>query len=165
LNDQCIGDVLPPLPAPAPFNRSHNRYLSFAPNNPGVSAAFLVNKLTAPTGSCWVQAPVPAGTADQFTAKCEATPVFRIWSEPVLHLGDCEIVPVADYHISATGDGAVFTPPLAIGTTPLPSLNLKQWGDTVGLNNGIEWTPPDQFTNVNDVLAILHFITVQPIRA
>lgn len=159
INDMCDGAISPPTQAPAPFNRAHNRYLSFAPNNPGVSAAFRVRKLTAPTGTCWVQAPVPAGPADQFTAKCDVAPVFRIWNEPVVHVGDCEIIPVADYEIAATAEGLVFSSSLAIGTTPLPALNSKLWGDTVGINNGVEWTPPNQLTNVNDVLAILHFIT------
>ena len=166
-----VYDMAPvsPLAAPAPHDRSKNRYLSFTPNNPGISAAFRVQKTTAPTGSCWVQTPVQTASGvpaqnDQYTAKCGTAPVFRVWSEPVVHVGDCTIIPVADYEISATTDGAVFTSPLPLSTILLPSLNTKQWGDNVGVNNGTEWTPPNQFTNVNDVLSLLAIISGAVIR-
>ena len=153
----------PPTIAPVPYDRRKNRYISFAPNNPGQSVAFRVNKTTAPTGSCWVQTPVPSGN-EQYTAKCNATPVFRVWTEPVLLVGDCEIIPVAGYDIAATSDGSAFSPSLTVGTILLPALNSKLWGDTVGINNGSEWTPPNQFTNVNDVLGILAYISNAAIR-
>lgn len=152
-----------PLPAAAPHDRPKNRYISFTPNNGANVVAFRVTKSTAPTGSCWVQSPVQSGF-DQYTARCDAAPVFRVWNEPVVHVGDCEIIPVADYDITTTADGSVFSPSLAIGTIPVPSLNAKLWGDLVGGNNGVEWTPPNQFTNVQDVLAILAFIGAAPIQ-
>lgn len=150
----------PPVTAAIPHNRPKNRYLSFNPNNSGCPTAFRVQKMTAPGGSCWIQVPVQTAGPDQYTAKCDATPVFRTWTEPVVHVGDCEIVPVATYRIHANGIGPIENPtPLAVQTSPLPALNGKLWGDAVGSNNGIEWTPPNQFTNVQDVLAILAYIT------
>jgi len=157
-NFVATSTLAPPVPAPAPFDRLKNRYISFNPNNGLNAVAFLVTKTSAPAGSCWVQAPVAAG-AHINTARCDANPVFRVWSEPVIHVGDCEIIPVADYQVSATSDGVAFSSALPIGTIPVPSLNSKLWGDTVGSNNGVEWTPPNQFTNVQDVLAIQAYIS------
>lgn len=163
--DACPGTFPnPPSPAPAPHDRPKNRYISFAPDS-SFLVGFRVQKTTVPSGSCWVQAPVQSGP-DQYTAKCDANPVFRIWTEPVVHVGDCEIIPVSTYNIFTNMPGPVEIPtPLVVQTIPLPSLNSKLWGDAVGSNNGVEWTPPNQFTNVQDVLAILSFITgaaIQP---
>ena len=150
--------TLTPSAASAPFDRPKNRYISFTPNNGADFVAFRVAKTTAPTGSCWVQTPVQAG-ANQYTATCGANPVFRVWTEPVVNVGDCEIIPVADYTIFANAPGPIENPtPLTVPTILLPALNGKQWGDTVGINNGMEWTPPNGFTNVNDVLGILAYI-------
>ena len=117
----------------------------------------------SPGGSCWVQAPVTTATADQYTAKCEPTPVFRVWNEPVIHVGDCEIIPVAEFQIAATTDGLVFTPPLVVGTIPLPAMNSKKWGDVSGQFTG-SWPPPDRFTNVNDLVAMQAYINNTPTR-
>ncbi len=46
----------------------------------------------------------------------------------------------------------------------LSALSNKLWGDLVGTNNDLDWTPPNQFTNVNDVLAILAYITNATIK-
>ena len=160
----ATGGVMPaPIAAEPPHDRRKNRYISFSPHSFDNTVAFRVTKTTAPTGSCWVQAPLQSGN-DQYTARCGATPVFRVWNEPVVHVGDCEIIPVAIYAIAATSDGSVFSSSLTVGTILLPTLNLKQWGDVCGINNGPEWTPPNQFTNVNDVLALLAFISNAAIR-
>ena len=153
----------PPALAPFPHNRAKNRYISFAPNNGAESVAFRVEKTLPNTGACYVQVPVQSG-ANQYTAKCDSTPVFRVWTEPVVHVGDCEIIPVASYEIRASRDGVAFTNPHPVNTIALPSLNNKLWGDVCGINNGTEWTPPNQFTNVNDVLALLAFISGAAIR-
>lgn len=154
--DLC--NIPEPQTAPAPHDRLKNRYLSFVPNGGGIPAAFRVDKLTAPTGNCWVSA--PDANAE---SRCVASPVFRVWSELLIHVGDCEISPVASYEIRATVDGLVFSTPLSLQTIMLPSLNGKFWGDLVGNNNGVEWTPPNQFANVQDVLAVLAYITGAPI--
>lgn len=154
-----------PSPAAAPYDRRMNRYVAFAPNNPGQLVAFRVQKTTAPAGSCWVQAPVTAPGVDQFTATCGANPVFRVWTEPVVLVGDCEIIPVADYLVFANGTGPVENPvPLAVGTILLPNVNAKLWGDNVGINNGVEWTAPNQLTNVQDILSLQAFISGAAIR-
>ncbi len=154
--DDC--ELVGPLPPPAPHDRRKNRYVSFTPGTL-LPTAIRVDKTTAPVGTCWAAAPDVLGSA-----KCVSAPVFRVWSEPVVHVGDCEITPVATYEIRATADGATFTGPLTVSTIPLPALNAKLWGDLVGTNNGLEWTPPNQFTNVNDVLAILAHISGAAIK-
>lgn len=143
----------PPTPNPAALEvdgMRKNRYVSFSPNNPGTVAAFRVNKITAPTGSCFVGMPDAQGRA-----ACVDSPVFRVWTEAVVHVGDCEIVPVANYEIRSTLDGTTFTPPLSVATIALPSNNNKLWGDVTGAFDGLSWPAPDAFSNVHDVLAVL----------
>ena len=159
-----IGPVEPPLTAPAPHDRTKNRYISFVPNNPGaLGVSFRVRGSSAVppviTDIGWVGAPDAQGNS-----QVVADPVTREWSEAVVHVGDCEIIPVAAYEIRGTMDGEAFTAPLTVSTIALPSLNNKLWGDVAGMNNGIEWTPPNQFTNVNDILAVLAYINGAAIK-
>lgn len=141
----------PPAVAPAPHDRKKNRYISFTPNNGAAPVRFQVTKLTAPTPGVigWVGNPDGNGIA-----KVEpAMPALRVWNEPVIHVGDCEIVPVAQYEIRAS-EGTGFSPPLLVSTIDLPS-GGKPWGDTVGSFTGTEWTPPNGIVSVNDYLAAL----------
>jgi len=149
-----LGAANTPLAASAPNNMQKNRYISFNPNNATTPVALQVTKTTAPSGACWVDAPDAMGNS-----KCVAAPVFRVWTESVSHVGDCEIMPVATYEVRASADGTVFSPPLALSTIPLPALNTKLWGDVAGINDGSQWTAPNQFTNVQDVVALLAYIT------
>ena len=144
-----------PLSAPGENGYRKNRYISFVPNSGNLSlAAFRVDKLTAPTGSCWVGAP----DAVHHNSGCCDEPLFRAWTETEIHVGDCEIMPVADYQVLTTYDGSIFSSALAVPTILLPSLNNKFWGDVAGVNNGSEWTAPNRFTNVQDVVAVLAYI-------
>ena len=149
--DDC--EVSPPLPAPSPHDWKKNRYVSFTPNSGSSSVAFRVDKLTAPTGSCWVSAPNGSGRAH-----CTAAATFRVWPETTVHVGDCEIGPVATYEVRGSSDGVAMTPPLTVSTIDLP-LAGKFWGDVAGVNAGASWTGPNQFTNVQDVVAVLSFIS------
>jgi len=123
-----------------------------------------------PGGDCWVQLPVQVISAvpaqnNHYTAECGPTPVFRQWTEPVVHVGDCEIIPASTYEIYANSEGPIENPiPLVIQTAWTPSLNSKLGGDIVGVNNGVEWTAPNQFSNVNDALAMLAIIASNAIR-
>lgn len=113
----------------------------------------------SPAHSCWVQTPAQSGL-DINTAKCDATPNFRVWTEPVVHVGDCEIIPNSDYTVFTNMAGPIEIPTgLAIKTAEVASLNTKVWADSVGSFNGVEWTAPNRFTNVQDVLGILSFIS------
>ena len=48
----------------------------------------------------------------------------------VVHVGDCEIVPVAAYDLQATEDGSSFSEPLEIETIAMPT--PKKWADVAG---------------------------------
>ena len=149
--DDC--EVSPPLAAAPPHDWRKNRYVSFNPNSGASLVAFRVDKTTSPTGSCWVGAPDGAGRS-----RCVGAPVFRVWSESTIHAGDCEIVPVATYEVRGSADGVAMTPPLTVPTIALPTAG-KFWGDVAGINAGLSWTPPNQFTNVQDVVAMLSYIS------
>jgi len=106
----------------------------------------------------WVDAPfisrcIPLDDcAGQWFANLTDTPTYRVWTEDTLHITDCQIVPVAMYDIRATVDGAGFSDPLTIGTIKKPQVH---YGDCVGSVVSGQYTPPDGFTNVNDVQAYL----------
>lgn len=148
-----------PVPALQQDNYTKNRYISFSPPGGAYLGAFRVEKTTLPTGGCWVGTPDANGNA-----RCGTAPVFRLWDEPVVSVGDCEIVPAATYTIRATADGAVFTDPLMVKTTPTPSSNNKLWGDVAGAISFGEWSQPDGFANVQDILAVLAYITSAAVK-
>jgi len=157
LCDACPFNPSIPCPSPPPGG-PYNRYIGFNPGNDPAVRAFRVDKLDSgslggPGGSCWVGVPNAAGNA-----KCVAAPVFRQWPEPTVFVGDCAIGPVAHYEIVATLEGVVFSAPFAVSTIAEPDLNLKKWGDVVGVFNGTQWTSPNRFTNVNDVQAVVVYI-------
>ena len=66
------------------------------------------------------------------TAHVVPDPVVRIWSEDVVHLGDCEIAPVHGYLLSATAapSGGPFSVALRVDTIARPE--GKFWADCVG---------------------------------
>ncbi len=135
-----------------------NRYISFEPNNAGV-VAFRVTKTGGPGAGGvlgWVAEP---GAVD--AAKIVATPVFRVWDEAVVHVGDCPVIPLASYEIEATTDGVVFSDPLPIVTISQPGAG-KFWGDTVGSFDGFEWSGPNGLVNANDFLAALQTFQLLP---
>lgn len=142
--------------APYPHDRLKNRYISFAPNNGSAVVAFRVHKpncgvLGGPGGDCWVGAPNAMGIC-----QCLSMPTYRAWPEPVIHVGDCEIVPVCYYQVDATSDGVVFSgAPLTLATIFQPT--PKYWGDICGSYNGTLWTPPNGIANINDISAVLAY--------
>ncbi|MBI4717761.1 MAG: hypothetical protein HY763_08165, partial [Planctomycetes bacterium] len=160
----------PPLAAFPPHDRAKNRYVSFVPNSPG-PVAFMIGKVTGTAGAGWVGTPNASGIAGVLPLM----PTPRNWPEPVVHVGDCPVVPDADYEIRATMDGITFSPALTVSTTPQPA--PKFWGDTVGdfqslcsvggtacgpvgsTCNGTGvcgmWTAPNGVVSVNDFLAAL----------
>lgn len=156
--------VQAPLVAPAPHDRVKNRYVSFTPSNSGLSVAYrvkIVDNMLDPAAighECWVGVPSAIGS-EVNTATCRNNPVYRVWTEPVVHVGDCEIIPKAIYEVSATENGVNFSTPLAVETATRVNFNGKNWGDTVGINNGVEWTPPNGFVSVQDVLSVISYIS------
>ncbi|MFQ5589892.1 MAG: M12 family metallo-peptidase [Phycisphaerae bacterium] len=95
-------------------------------------------------------------------ARIVSAPVLRVWHEQVLHVGDCEIVPVATYEVQATPDGVVFSEPLVVPTIGKP--DIRHYGDVAGIGTGDSpplpgFTPPNGVVNVTDVQA--YVLTVQ----
>ncbi len=109
-----------------------NRYLSFRPNNPTEAVAFRVDLVSSTTfPGCmfthkWVGAPDPLLGVSQVVD----TPIYRIWTEPVVQVADREIVPATTYEIRAipaacdTGDPGNYSTALALLT--------GIWGDVGG---------------------------------
>ncbi|MFQ5591170.1 MAG: hypothetical protein ACE5HE_08420 [Phycisphaerae bacterium] len=149
-----------PAAAPSPHDARKNRYVSFAPNNGPAAVAFAVELIAGPGAAGalgWVdqpEEPVPG----EYVARVVDTPAYRVWSEPVIHLGDCEIVPVATYGIRATADGVVFSDAMIIGTIRKPG--VRYYGDVVGAGTGDlpplpGFTGPNGVVNVTDVQAYI----------
>ena len=160
LNDNGIPDeceVEPATPPAPPHDTSKNRYLSFRPNNAGLSVAFQI-ELTASTffpGSVGVLG--WAGAPDENDVSLvTATPFFSDAWPPVLHLGDCEVVPAASYAVQPTCDGVVFADPLQVSTIaqPIPPPH-RWWADVVGAKVEASWSPPEGFVNTHDIQAAI----------
>lgn len=92
-------------------------------------------------------------TGSLYLSRVVNTPVYRVWAEDVIHVADCEIVPVATYTIQATEDGTTFLPAEQFRTIDKPL--GKHWGDVVGANTVDGWTPPNGIVNVNDIYAVI----------
>ncbi|UCE58964.1 MAG: S8 family serine peptidase [Phycisphaerales bacterium] len=111
--------------------------------------------------SCYGEDGTPNGNpcTGQYVSRVVHEPVFRRWIlEDVVHISDCEIVPVATYDLRLTKNEIIFSDPLPVGTI----LKAAPWhyGDTVGVGTGdlpplLGFTPPNQIVNVNDVTAYL----------
>lgn len=137
-----------------------NRYISFAPDNPGLSTAIqvtLASSMDFPDSvgaSWWVDTPDADGAAG-----LSPTPVYRSWDEPMLHVGDCRIVPAASYEVrsiiegSPESDPSSYSPVAVVDTSPRPVGRF--WGDCVGPFTGSQWDPPDGEVTFGDVQAAI----------
>ncbi|UCE61485.1 MAG: hypothetical protein JSU63_06995, partial [Phycisphaerales bacterium] len=166
-----IALVGPPAIPESPHGGKKNRYISFAPNNESATVAFEVSVTDGPgttgtlgwvgepyEGGCFYDDGTPTGlpcTGD-YVARVVSAPVFRVWPEEVIHLGDCEIVPLAVYEIRATDDGVGFSPALELPTIEKPV--DKYHGDIVGISIGDIYTAPQGIVNITDVQALLQCI-------
>lgn len=125
------------------------------------------------TGSAqlgWLQEPIDAATLP-FSVAPVGTFVSLVGNDPVVvdwtghdlvHIMGCHIAPVQRYTLTATADplSNLFTPPLILETIIKPG--IKFWGDLVGRFDGLEWTVPNGLVNVDDVSAVIKFITLKP---
>ena len=72
-----------------------------------------------------------------------------------VHIGDCEIIPMATYALRTTFDPLVgqpiFSDDLIIGTILKPG--TKCYGDIVGIWTGTQWTCPNGTVGMGDVMA------------
>ena len=100
----------------------------------------------------WVGEPFEASEEPGvWVARVVDTPFYSDSWPVVVHLGACEIVPVATYEIRSTWDGVSFSMPLAIETIARPT--PKYWADCVGVFDGDAWTGPNAVVCMDDVMA------------
>ncbi|MFQ5592105.1 MAG: hypothetical protein ACE5HE_13150, partial [Phycisphaerae bacterium] len=125
----------------------------------------------ATAGPWWVQAPQqeplgcpPDNTCgdDDWFARLDATPHYDTWALATLHVGDCEVIPVATYEVRAClpPDGVVCGAAMTIATVAqsLVSPGFRgNFGDVAGPVDGttLQFAPPNGVTNVDDILAYL----------
>jgi hypothetical protein len=120
--------------------------------------------------SWWVQRPkqvddgcMPSCTDEDWIARLAPGDMhFQRWTLNTLHIGDCEIIPVATYAIRAClpPDALSCCDPLLIGTIEQPLVGpgaVGHYGDVAGavdIDTG-QFAPPDGFVNVVDVQGFL----------
>ena len=128
--------AVPPLPPPPAHSVPKNRYFSFTPNPANDAVAYqvsLVNSDYFPASSGvvgWVGKP-----DSKAVARVVPQRVDQVWTQAVVHVGDCEIVPCAEYEVRAIAAGAAeepgnFSEPLLIETIARPG--IAYWADGVG---------------------------------
>jgi len=157
IQDEC--EVQPPALAASPHDARKNRYLSFDPNNTSAIVAFEVDLAAS------YEFPTSTGTLG-WVGEPDGNDLSRLVSLPyytnawpaVVHLADCQVIPVATYEIRATDDAVVFTDPLEVATIHKPG--ERYYGDVVGLGTGElpplpGFTPPNGVVNVTDVQAFV----------
>ena len=160
--DECEM-VAPVAPSASPDNVAKNRYVSFVPNSGEMAVAFEV-QMTASTyfpeatGVVgWVGEPFEASEDPGvwIARLVDAPPAARVWTEAVVHVGDCAIVPAADYAVRTAVQGSAvdYSDPLAVATILQPG--SKYWGDVVGTFDGVAWGAPDQSVGMDDVQAAI----------
>ncbi len=110
----------------------------------------------------WVGEPVEAlDYPGDYVAPVVDAPYYSDAWPPVLHVGDCEIGPVATYELRATADAISFSDPLEVPTILEPG-GEKRWADCIGFfDNGV-WTPPNPVLNFSDVQAAVKTYQVDP---
>ena len=137
-----------------------NRYVSFAPNNGDATVAFRVTHVD--TGrQWWVSGPFEAsGEPGTWLARLVHSPVWRVWGEAVIHVGDCPIVPMSGYEVQAidvacdASWGMSFSSALTLPTALKPR-DTSHWADCVGEFTNGQWTPSDGFVNFHDTSAVV----------
>ena len=113
----------------------------------------------------WVGDPVAAGgdapPGTLIASVVTVDPGFRVWSEPLVHITDCEIAPGRVYRVAVENcDTPGLFASLDMRTTPKPV--GKDWGDIVGNFDGVSWSAPNGLVGVDDVLAMIKFLTLKP---
>jgi hypothetical protein len=134
------------------------------PNGTCVVSGESCDEQSEPVMLGWVGVPVDAGNAAPIgtfaSLVVKTPPPARAWTESVVHIMGCQIAPKETYGISATMDGVLFSDSLVVGTITKPL--GKDWADVVGNFNGFTWSAPNGLVGVDDVSAMLKFITLKP---
>jgi len=158
--DQC--ESSPPSVAIAPHDVTKDRYLSFGPGiNTGQMTALRVRRVGS-TIPWYVSCTLQDAGADGKLGDLVLTAEFCAWTDAVIHVRGCEIVPGNEYLVDATLDNVGFTLSISVFTTPPQILASRQFGDAVGAFNGVEWTAPDGVVTANDIAAAVQRFQLVP---
>ena len=91
-----------------------------------------------------------------------ADPGFRVWDETLVHITDCEVAPNRVYgiEVESVDTPGLYSEPLDMRTSISPP--DKDWGDITGKFTGTEWTAGNLLVAVDDVNAIIKFLSLDP---
>ncbi|MBI4717885.1 MAG: hypothetical protein HY763_08790 [Planctomycetes bacterium] len=134
-----------------PYDFFKNRYVYFTPGTGAQPAEFrVVRRAPSPPGHLgWVSAP----NANSIS-RIVPNRITRVWTESIVYVGDCEVMPEASYEFWMSTDGGQTSTLVRVaGTARRPT--PKFWGDTVGNFDGLYWSGPNGVVNTNDFVAAL----------
>lgn len=159
----CTGEELlcPSGTCTGALPRPRNRYLSFQPNNPDSCSAIRIKLIDGPSeciGSVWWVGP-PVEKLPKFPgvflSKIVDAPLYRNWTESVIHAAGFQIIPSAKYEIRVIREGCDTTDcdqaTPSFCSSPL-YVSTAKWGDVKPLM--FPFSSASQ-PDVNDVLAIV----------
>ena len=168
----CGADA--PIIPSFPHNVRKNRYVSFDPNSDPNNPQTVAYQVSLAASQWHDEALGVLGWVDEPDVEQRAiivsSPVYQVWNENVIHVGDCHVAPMAKYEIRTILEGADvqilgnFSVPLSIETSLRPG-NNKWWGDCVGTLEGDPpaWTGPNGVVNFLDVQAGLKAFVSDPL--
>ncbi len=153
--EQLPVTIAPPGPVPPPFDFTKDRYLSFDPStNAGQFTALRVMRVSSPLPwyvSCVLQDVGADGKLSELVTAAE----FCDWTDSVIHVRGCEVVPGNEYLVEATTDDVVFSSSLSLLTTAPQIGASRQFGDVVGALVAGAWTAPDGIVTVSDITSVV----------
>lgn len=156
---QALGIIAapePPLPVTAPHDILKHRYISIAANPANTTPSAIQVTMTSGPGTPGVVGWLDVPNANGVSRIVESA-VVRQWTETLIHVAGCPIVPGANYEFRSTFDQLLFSAPFAASTVAQPA--DKFYGDMVGELAGPTWTAPNGVANVNDVLAGIQYFS------
>ncbi|MDX2197384.1 MAG: calcium-binding protein [Phycisphaerae bacterium] len=115
----------PSIPGP-PHDAPKNRYVSLVPNNFEFPVAIEI--IVPPCRRGYVGTPVLvnfSGVDAAYVADVVENPVYRRWSEPVVHVRGCTIAPERSYDLTAETQDGQRSATITIST-------VVKWGDVAG---------------------------------
>ncbi|MBU0718347.1 MAG: hypothetical protein KJ749_08870, partial [Planctomycetes bacterium] len=167
-NGNSVPDECEVEPPNFPEGDYMNRFIRVSPENEGITTGFQVS-LTSGPGALgvvgWVGEPFdpgcPGACLGKYFARVVDEPVYRIWTEESVYVGDCEIVPVAQYEVRASGNEEIFSEPETFRTIVQPAPHW--WADVVGIKFlGLQWEGPNGVVNFDDVTAAIQYFMSHP---
>ncbi len=144
-----------PMVATAPNSNTKDRYLSFDPStNTGKTTALRVTRVGSTTPS-YVSCTMDYVGADGRVGQLVQSPEFCEWTNSVIHIRGCEIVPGNEYLVDATTDGVAFSASVSVFTTAPQIAASRSYGDLVGAFEGGVWKAAEGFVTANDIVAVV----------